>query len=91
MARSSVISATEKPSKPHAKSPGRRLTTYKIIQAIIGILFAGFLLYRIYVVFIETPSYGADTWARFIIAGAVDSLQNVFSTKNAAPLCVKPR
>jgi branched-chain amino acid transport system permease protein len=29
------------------------------------------LLYRIFVVFIQTPSYGADTWARFIIAGLI--------------------
>jgi branched-chain amino acid transport system permease protein len=71
MARSSLISATEKKAASHPRSPGRRITTYKIVQAIIGILFAGFLLYRIYVVFIHTPSYGADTWARFIIAGLV--------------------
>src|SRR5512140_3297728 len=56
---------------PSTKSSGRRVTTYQIIQAIIGVLFSGFLLYRIFVVFIETPSYGADTWARFIIAGLV--------------------
>jgi len=56
---------------PSTKSTARRITTYQIVQAIIGVLFAGFLLYRIYVVFIHTPSYGADTWARFIIAGLI--------------------
>jgi len=56
---------------PSAKSPARRITTYKIIQAIIGVLFVGFLLYRLYVVFIGKPSYGPDTWARFIIAGLI--------------------
>ena len=56
---------------PSAKSPSRRITTYQIIQTIIGILFAGYLLWRLYVVFIGTPSYGADTWARFIISGVI--------------------
>jgi len=56
---------------PSAKSPARRVTTYKIVQAVIGIIFAGYLLWRLYVVFIGNPSYGADTWARFIIAGLI--------------------
>ncbi len=56
---------------PSAKSPARRITTYKIVQAVLGILFAGYLLWRLYVVFIGNPSYGPDTWARFIIAGLI--------------------
>jgi branched-chain amino acid transport system permease protein len=56
---------------PSAKSPTRRISTYKIVQSILGILFAGYLLWRLYVVFIGNPSYGADTWARFIIAGLI--------------------
>jgi branched-chain amino acid transport system permease protein len=56
---------------PKAKSPARRVTTYKVIQGIIGVLFAGYLLWRLYVVFIGNPAYGADTWARFIIAGLI--------------------
>jgi branched-chain amino acid transport system permease protein len=56
---------------PSAKTPARRVTTYKIVQAIIGFLFAGYLLWRLYVVFIGNPSYGPETWARFIIAGLV--------------------
>ena len=56
---------------PGPKSPARRITTYKIVQAIIGILFAGYLLWRLYVVFIGNPAYGADTWVRFIIAGLI--------------------
>jgi branched-chain amino acid transport system permease protein len=56
---------------PSAKSPARRITTYKIVQTVIGILFAGYLLWRLYVVFIGNPSYGADTWTRFIIAGLI--------------------
>ena len=56
---------------PRAKSPARRVTTYRIVQSILGILFAGYLIWRIYVVFIGHPAYGADTWTRFIIAGLI--------------------
>jgi hypothetical protein len=56
---------------PSAKSPTRRVTTYKIVQSGLGIFFAGYLLWRFYVVFIGNPAYGADTWTRFIIAGLI--------------------
>jgi len=56
---------------PVAKSPARRLTPYQIVQTIIGILFAGYLLWRLYVVFIGNPAYGPDTWVRFIISGVI--------------------
>jgi branched-chain amino acid transport system permease protein len=56
---------------PSAKSPTRRFTTYKIVQSVLGIFFAGYLLWRFYVVFIGAPTYGADTWTRFIIAGLI--------------------
>ena len=56
---------------PSAKSPARRVSTYKIVQAILGILFAGYLLWRLYIVFIASPAYGPDTWVRFLIAGVV--------------------
>jgi branched-chain amino acid transport system permease protein len=56
---------------PNTKSPARRVTTYKIIQAIIGFMFGGYLLWRLYVVFIGNPTYGPETWARFIIAGLI--------------------
>jgi branched-chain amino acid transport system permease protein len=56
---------------PNVKSPARRVTTYKIIQGVIGVLFAGYLLWRLYVVLIAKPSYGPETWARFLLAGLV--------------------
>lgn len=56
---------------PKANAPARRVTSYQVIQSIIGILFAGYLLWRLYVVFIGNPAYGPDTWARFIIAGLI--------------------
>jgi branched-chain amino acid transport system permease protein len=56
---------------PNSKPPARRWTNYKIVQAIIAVLFGGYLLWRIYVVFIAKPVYGADTWMRFIIDGLI--------------------
>jgi len=44
---------------PTQKPPARRVSTYKIVQAVLGILFAGYLLWRLYVVFIGSPAYGA--------------------------------
>jgi ABC-type branched-subunit amino acid transport system permease subunit len=56
---------------PNVKPPARRVTTYKIVQGVIGIVFAGYLIWRLFVVFISNPSYGPDTWARFAIAGLI--------------------
>jgi branched-chain amino acid transport system permease protein len=56
---------------PKVKSHVHRVTSYQVIQGIIGILFAGYVLWRFYVVFIGNPSYGGDTWLRFIIAGLI--------------------
>jgi len=56
---------------PSAKTPARRVSTYKIVQTILGVVFAGYLLWRLYVVFLASPAYGADTWARFIISGLI--------------------
>lgn len=47
------------------------LTTYQIIQTILGIIFSIYLLWRLYTVFIGNPTYGPDTWTRFLIAGLV--------------------
>jgi len=56
---------------PDAKPTAKRLTPYKIIQGIIGIVFIVYITWRLFVVFIAKPSYGPDTWARFAIAGLV--------------------
>jgi len=56
---------------PKVKPATRRITTYKIIQGIIGALFAGYLIWRLFVVFISNPAYGPDTWTRFIISGLI--------------------
>ena len=56
---------------PKATSPAKRLTSYKIIQGIIGVTFSGYIIWRLYYVFILAPSYNGDTWARFAIAGLI--------------------
>jgi branched-chain amino acid transport system permease protein len=53
------------------KGPARRVKPYQIIQAVTGIGFAGYVLWRLYEILIASPKYGADTWARFIIAGLI--------------------
>ncbi|MGE5251597.1 MAG: branched-chain amino acid ABC transporter permease [Bacteroidota bacterium] len=47
------------------------LSTYRIIQTTLGILFSGYLLWRLYEVTLANPAYGADTWLRFAIAGLI--------------------
>jgi branched-chain amino acid transport system permease protein len=51
--------------------PVGRLKPYRLIQAVTGALFVGYLLWRLYAVLILAPIYGSDTWARFIIAGLI--------------------
>ena len=47
------------------------LSTYRIIQTILAIVFSLYLLWRFYVVLVANPVYGADTWLRFAIAGLI--------------------
>jgi branched-chain amino acid transport system permease protein len=51
--------------------PAGRLKPYRLIQAVTGVLFAGYLLWRLYAVLVRAPIYGSDTWARFVIAGLI--------------------
>lgn len=56
---------------PNVKPSARRVTTYKIIQRVIGFVFSIYLIWRLLDVFFLDPAYGPDTWARFIIAGLI--------------------
>ncbi|WKZ50037.1 MAG: branched-chain amino acid ABC transporter permease [Anaerolineales bacterium] len=56
---------------PNVPPTARRVTTYKIIQGIIGVVFSAYLIWRLLVITILNPTYGPDTWARFAIAGLV--------------------
>jgi branched-chain amino acid transport system permease protein len=58
-------------AKAIAPAHSRRVKPYQIIQAVTGVAFAGYVLWRLYVVLIGAPAYGADTWTRFIIAGLI--------------------
>ncbi len=48
----------------------KRVDTFKIVQAVIGILFLVFLIVRLYGV-LKSGIYGPDTWVRFAVAGLI--------------------
>lgn len=50
--------------------PKTRLSTYRIAQIVIGILFTIFVFWRLYGVLSEGV-YGTDTWLRFAISGLI--------------------
>lgn len=52
------------------KKSSRRLDTFRIAQAIIGVLFIIFLSWRLYTV-ISAGVYGPDTWLRFAFSGLI--------------------
>jgi branched-chain amino acid transport system permease protein len=47
------------------------LSTYRIIQTALGVVFVAYLIWRFYVVLIANPVYGPDTWLRFAFAGVI--------------------
>ena len=54
-----------------SKGRTRSLSTYQIIQIIVGIIFLAFLGWRLYTVLVVQAVYGLDTWVRFAIAGLI--------------------
>lgn len=59
---------TAKPRTARAKLP---LSAYRIIQAVLAVVFASYLIWRIYQVFFVEAVYGPDTWMRFTFAGLI--------------------
>jgi branched-chain amino acid transport system permease protein len=57
-----------KPSSIHSH---RRLGAYQIVQTALGILFGGYLLWRLYDLIIAHPVYGPETWVQFALAGVI--------------------
>jgi branched-chain amino acid transport system permease protein len=57
-----------KSSNQHVKTP---FSLYHAIRIVLGILFSGYLLWRLYQVLLANPTYGPDTWLRFAIAGLI--------------------
>lgn len=49
----------------------KRTSTYQIVQIVLGVLFGGYVAWRLYEVLIANPVYGPDTWLRFAIAGLI--------------------
>ena len=49
----------------------RRVSVYKIVQTVLGIVFGAYLLWRLYDIFIAHSSYGPETWVQFVIAGII--------------------
>jgi branched-chain amino acid transport system permease protein len=47
-----------------------RLSTFRIVQIVIGVLFTAFVIWRLYGV-LSSGVYGADTWVRFAISGLI--------------------
>jgi len=53
---------------PHAR---RRVTTYQIVRIILGGLFGGYLIWRVYEVLFAHPAYGPETWVKFALSGII--------------------
>jgi branched-chain amino acid transport system permease protein len=49
----------------------RALNVYRIAQTILGVLFAVFVVWRLYLVLIVEASYGPDTWVRLALSGLI--------------------
>jgi branched-chain amino acid transport system permease protein len=47
------------------------LSTYRIVQTVLAIVFSVYLIWRLYQIFFADSTYGPDTWARFAIAGLI--------------------
>jgi len=57
-------------SETKTKKTTGRINSFKIVQAIISVLFLAFLGWRLYTV-IESGVYGPDTWVRFALSGLI--------------------
>jgi branched-chain amino acid transport system permease protein len=64
-------------SKASVPRRHNKLGAYQITKIILGVLFGGYFVWRLYQVFIANPIYGPDTWTRFVISGLV--LGSVYS------------
>lgn len=49
----------------------RRFTAYSITQTILGIVFGGYLAWRLFDIVFLHPAYGSETWVQFAISGIV--------------------
>lgn len=49
----------------------RALNAYRIAQIILGVLFAVFVIWRLYIVLFVEARYGPDTWVRLALSGLI--------------------
>jgi branched-chain amino acid transport system permease protein len=56
------------PNPAHAR---RRLSAYRVAQTVLGILFGGYLLWRLFDIVVVHPAYGPETWVQFALAGVI--------------------
>jgi branched-chain amino acid transport system permease protein len=49
----------------------RRVSTYQVAQTVLGVLFGGYLIWRVYDLFFAHVVYGPETWVQFAIAGVI--------------------
>src|SRR5512138_2267360 len=49
----------------------RRVTSYQIAQTILGVIFGGYLVWRLVDLLFFHPVYGPETWVQFAIAGII--------------------
>jgi len=58
-------------SESKTKALLRRRNISKFVRPAFGIIFAGFILWRLYLVFIIQQQFGWDVWLRLIISGLI--------------------
>ncbi|HTP01429.1 MAG TPA: branched-chain amino acid ABC transporter permease [Anaerolineales bacterium] len=49
----------------------RRLSAYQIVQITLGVVFGGYLLWRLFDLFFAHRVYGPETWVQFALSGVV--------------------
>jgi branched-chain amino acid transport system permease protein len=49
----------------------RRFSAYRAVQTVLGILFGGYLAWRLFDMLFAHPAYGTETWVQFAISGIV--------------------
>lgn len=49
----------------------RRISTYQIAQLVLGVVFGGYLLWRLVDLLFLHPVYGPETWLQFAISGTI--------------------
>jgi branched-chain amino acid transport system permease protein len=49
----------------------RRVTPYQVVQITLGVLFGGYLLWRLFDLLFAHVAYGPETWVQFALSGVV--------------------